>query len=972
VDSESIIRDLEARLAASEREVKATREMFQLAVDSIPWCVWWKDTEGRYLGVNRSLVEAAGLSDVTQMIGKYDPDLWAPEDAIKYRMDDKRVMETGRPEYGIMEKQERSDGKTYHLETNKIPLRDAQGQVIGSLGTFQDVTERQMMQEELKRHRDDLELLVEARTRELEEEIAERHAAQTQLAEQAQELVEANQALRDAEKAKSAFFANVSHELRTPLTLILAPLESALAGSYGSLEDGLADALKTVHNSAVRLLELVTSILDISRLEAGKMTANPVPVELERLLETILGDFLPLAAKRRQELSWELRSEQPLMTDPYLLERIVFNLVSNALKFTPPGGAIQVRASVAQDWLSLQVSDDGIGIAAEDLPQLFRKFSQVESSYTRRFEGTGLGLAMVREFAHLLGGDVELSSSPGRGSTFTVRVPAPPAQPQLPAAASSRLSRPQAQVDSDWAEVLDGEGADILIAEDNEDLARYVAETLRPLGTIGWACDGEVALRMARQCKPVLIVSDVMMPNRDGMWLCRQVRREFPDDPPPVLLLTALSERKALLEGWDAGAADFLHKPFHPLELTTRVRSLLQARRQRLAALEERRQLEERLFESQRLDSLGLMAGGIAHDFNNLLAVVTGHLELAECSAPLSEAVKECLQEAALAAQRAAGLSRQMLTYVGKMPPRKAPLDLALAARETAQMLERGLLSKPLLHLDLSPATVAADRSQIDQVVLNLITNGAESVTDGARAVLEVQTGVADFSAEFLGEKEGGRFAFLRVQDNGCGMDEETRKRIFDPFFTTKFTGRGLGLAAVHGILRSHSARCRIVSQPGQGTTFWVLFSPSAEAAEHRLPQPGQGWRGQGTILLVEDEPQVRGMMARMLRYCGFQVHQASCAEEARTLLEREHEPYRAALIDVILPDSDGQDLARLLQSMEPGLQCLLCSGFQGSAERNSGFKVLLKPFSMGLLQQSLRELLEGLSGEPDGMPRPG
>lgn len=958
VVQESVIRDLEARLAASQLEVQATREMFQLAMDSIPWCIWWKDTEGRYLGVNKSLVEAAGLSSVSEMIGNYDGDLWAPEDALKYRTDDVRVMQTGVPEYGLVETQERGDGAVHHLETNKVPLRNAQGEIIGSLGTFQDVTERIQLQKELRRHRDELERLVEERTRKLEEEIRERQAAQAQLAQQAKELAEANEAMREAEKAKSAFFANVSHELRTPLTLILAPLESALSGSYGPLDAGLSEALNTAHNSSVRLLELVTSILDVSRLEAGRMTATPAPCQVDKLLQTLLNDFTPLARKRRQELSWNLQPTGNRLLDPYLLERILFNLVSNALKFTPEHGRVTVSARLEDDWLRLEVSDTGIGIAPEDQKTLFRKFRQVESSYTRRFEGTGLGLAMVRDFSRLMGGDVELDSVLGEGSTFIVRLPAPVAAE--PAISQTTTLRPMAAATASWtASDSEGSGPDILIAEDNEDLARYLAETLAPYGRVRWARDGEIALAMARASKPALIVADVMMPNRDGMSLCREVQTLFADDPPPVLLLTALSERKALLAGWDAGASDFLHKPFHPLELTTRVRSMLKSRAERLAALEERRRLEERLFEAQRLDSLGLMAGGIAHDFNNILTVVTGHLELVEHSGPLDESVQACIKEAAAAAQRAAGLSRQMLTYVGKISSKRTNLDLALVTEDTAAMLERGLLSKPAILRELSEAPVTADRSQIDQVVLNLITNGAEAARPDSRPIIRVQTGVRHFSAEFLGQEKGGRFAFLRVQDNGCGMDEPTRKRIFDPFFSTKFTGRGLGLAAVHGILRAHGAHCKIESKLGEGTTFWVLFEPALHETTPSKESHEPGWQGQGTILLVDDEPLVRAMVSRMLSISGFEVVEAESARQAITALETRDREYRAALVDVILPDGDGFEVAKALQRLQPRLPCLLCAGYQGEADRDSQYSLLTKPFTLTGLQKSLRKLIE-------------
>lgn len=948
------IAELEAALEISRQEARGTREMFQLAMDSIPWCIWWKDTEGRYLGCNRHLTEAAGLRDVSDLIGKTDLDVWDRDDAIKYRTDDSRIMASGRPEVNILERQIRSGGTVHFVETNKVPLLDGQGVIIGTLGTFQDVTERQMLQEEVRRHRDELEVIVEERTRKLGEEIAERQAAEARLVQQARELAEANQALREAEKAKSAFFANVSHELRTPLTLILAPVESALSASYGSISPDLHGALSTVHNSALRLLELVSSILDMSRLEAGKLTFQPVATQSDRLLDTLLRDFLPLAEKRSQSLTWRLEDGATRSLDPYLLERILYNLVSNALKFTPQGGRVEVEEWVDDNWLHLQVRDDGIGIAAEDQVDLFRKFHQVESSFTRKYEGTGLGLAMVREFTQLMGGAVELRSARGEGTVILVRIPAPlaagePAPPMLhpkPTAVAGR---------EDWVGALRGEGPEILIAEDNEELACYVAQILQDLGRIRWAPDGEVALQMFRECRPALVVSDVMMPRRDGLSLCREIQKE--PDPPPVLLLTALAERKALLDAWDAGAADFLTKPFHAIELTTRARSLLHSRAERERAALEKRKLEERLFEAQKLDSLGLMAGGVAHDFNNLLSVVIGNLELVEMMEPRPAEVMESLREASRASQRAAELSRQMLTYVGQVPPKKDTLDLAAATRDIGGFVSRGLLPKPILHMNLKTAFVEADRSQLHQVLLNLVTNAAESGCGRQRVDVWIETGVRHFPDSFLEGEKGGTFAYIRVEDSGMGMDDETRRRVFDPFFSTKFTGRGLGLAAVHGILRSHRAHSRIESVPGQGTVFWVLFPLSSKQATEMVEPASSSWTGNGAVLVVDDEPQVRKVMAGILKVSGFEVIQAGSVEEAKEIATPGR-GLRAAVLDIILPDGDGYQLAEALQSRFPELPCLLCSGYQGDREREAAYRLLPKPFSVSELQDALRQLL--------------
>src|SRR5262245_12105463 len=256
----------------------------------------------------------------------------------------------------------------------------------------------------------------------------------------AQEIQEANRKLREAneeltrlyektrelDRLKTDFLANVSHELRTPLTLILAPVESLLAGDTGDLPGPQRASLRTVHNNAVRLLQMVTGLLDLAKLESGQAEVKREAVEVVALSRSVLADFQPALAQKQLEGRFEAVPPAAwVQMDRYLYERILFNLLSNAVKFTPAGGTVSVLLRVEGERLRLSVSDTGGGIAPADLPNLFRKFRQLEGSSTRRFEGTGLGLALVKEFAGLLGGAVSVDSTPGQGSAFTVECLAP-------------------------------------------------------------------------------------------------------------------------------------------------------------------------------------------------------------------------------------------------------------------------------------------------------------------------------------------------------------------------------------------------------------------------------------------------------------------------------------------------------------------------------------------------------------------
>jgi PAS domain S-box-containing protein len=447
---------------------------------------------------------------------------------------------------------------------------------------------------------------------ELEREISRRKRAQARLAEK-------HRQLQEAERLKSEFFANISHELRTPLTLILAPLESILTENSSDLPAGQRSTLTTVHNNAVRLLQMVAGLLDFSKLDAGKIELKREPLELVQLTRSIVGEFQPMARRKSQALTFDSPcSELSANLDRYLYERILFNLISNALKFTPRDGSIAVRIDQAGERVCLSVADTGIGIAETDLKNLFQRFRQLEGSASRRFEGTGLGLAMVKEFAELMDGSVSVTSHPGEGSTFRVSFDAlefgTGIHESTPRSESQSAALIYAKFDSDdpneqaadrctdiwvdgqsahWAEEnrIDGSSGsqqpeglpEVVIAEDSPELAGYIASLLRPHCRCSIAGNGREAAELVQRLRPDLVLSDVMMPELDGFTLCRRLKADKDTRQIPVVLLTALSHRGALLKGWEAGADEYLFKRFHPVELVARVKSIVgsvQARRE--------------------------------------------------------------------------------------------------------------------------------------------------------------------------------------------------------------------------------------------------------------------------------------------------------------------------------------------------------------------------------------------------------
>ncbi len=414
--------------------------------------------------------------------------------------------------------------------------------------------------------------------------------------------------LAKLDKAKTIFFSNVSHELRTPLTLMIGPTQAALESREQALG---GDDLNLVFRNQNRLLKLVNSLLDFARLEAGRFTSMFQPVNLASFTAELASGFS--SATERGGLSLQVSCpplQEPVYIDPVSWEKIVLNLLSNALKFTHHGG-IEVSVASEDTYALLQVKDTGIGIAATDLPKLFDRFHRVEGAHGRSHEGTGIGLALVRELVHLHGGSINVASVLGHGTTISVRIPLGKehiAADRILSSAPLQAAADRAYVDEamSWmtADVdtpmrslgsasLFGPVADdpatrqkILLADDNADMRHYIGRLLSPQWNVKVVGDGEAALRAARTEHPDLIVTDVMMPMLDGFGLLRALR----DDPAtasiPVLLLSARAGLEARIEGFEAGADDYLAKPFSGRELVARVSSMLALTRARREALQ--------------------------------------------------------------------------------------------------------------------------------------------------------------------------------------------------------------------------------------------------------------------------------------------------------------------------------------------------------------------------------------------------
>ena len=390
---------------------------------------------------------------------------------------------------------------------------------------------------------------------------------------------------------------------------------------------------------------------------------------------------------------------------------------------------------------------------------------------------------------------------------------------------------------------------------------------------------------------------------------------------------------------------------------------------------DERIKFERQIQQTQKLESLGVLAGGIAHDFNNILMAVLGHSELAlDELSPMSPA-RRSIKEIETAARRAAELCRQMLAYSGKATFFLEKVDLRGMIEEMVHLLQTSISKKAILNLDLEKGLppIMADPGQIRQIIMNLIINASDAI--GQRSgVITISLGAVKCDADYLSrtdlfkELAPGYYVYFEVTDTGCGMDRETLEHIFEPFFTTKFAGRGLGLAAVLGIVRAHKGAIKVYSEKDRGTTFKVLF-PALEAGSlNGSTEPDKDiavWKGSGTILIADDEESLRALGSSMLEHLGFKVIAAADGKEAVDLYASYPEKIDLVILDLTMPHMDGSQAFSELKRINPEVNVIIASGYNKDdvGARFAGKNlagVLQKPYSMSKLKELLSVIFNG------------
>jgi signal transduction histidine kinase len=641
------------------------------------------------------------------------------------------------------------------------------------------------------------------------------------------------EALAEIDRAKTAFFSNVSHEFRTPLTLILGPVEDGLADQDHPLPPVQRERQELVHRNGLRLLKLVNTLLDFSRIEAGRVQASYVPTGLASLTADLASAFRSAIEKAGIRLTVECAPlPEAVWVDREMWEKIVLNLLSNAFKFTFEGEiAVSLRAKGER--VELSVRDTGTGIPEEELPRIFERFHRVKGVKGRTYEGSGIGLSLVQELVRLHGGDVRVESAAGKGTTFTVSLPFGNAH--LPQDRLEVASHLDSTATGAAAYVQEAQGwsaqatepathpaahrswprgssatpqGHLLLADDNADMREYLRRLLEGPFTVEAVENGTRALEAARARPPDLVLADVMMPGLDGFGLLRELKADPKTAAVPVILLSARAGQEATVGGLAAGADDYLAKPFNARELLARVEGTVRLARERA---ERERLLRERAdFEQQ-------LIGIVSHDLRTPLSAITMSAAMLLRRPDLEERQRKPLGRIFASAERAIRMVRDLLDFTqarlgGGLPIQPEALDFHAFARQVVEEIQVAHPERVIRLEQHGDGWGVWDGDRLAQVLGNLLGNA-------------LQYSPADTPVEVRIRGEAGEMVLV-VHNTGEPIPGEVLPQLFKPMQRGAATAEkcsrsvGLGLYIVDQLVRAHGGTLEVKSTEAEGTTF--------------------------------------------------------------------------------------------------------------------------------------------------------
>ncbi len=798
-----------------------------------------------------------------------------------------------------------------------------------------------------------------------------------------QDLNELYGKVTELDRLKTNFFANVSHELRTPLALILAPVERLLS----SVPDPAARRdLSVVRRNALLLHRHVNDLLDVSKLEVGKMELHYTRLDVAALARTIAGIFESVVGERGIRVEVQTPGTAVAEVDGEKVQRVFMNLISNAFKYAPDDSAVRLALAEDGEHLTFTVEDTGPGVPAEFRATIFERFQQGDRETQRRYAGTGLGLSIVKEFVEMHGGTITVGETAGGGASFRVRLPRRAPQGvevqvspwsstdavlQRLANAPARERVVEAPIPGPSPELNRPE---ILVVEDNADMRDFICRVLEPEAQTRAVENGQEALAAMQERAPDLVVTDMMMPVMTGDELIAALRREERWRDVPVILLTARADEELKLNLLAEGAQDYVMKPFSIEELRARVRNQLQTKLTRdmlRRALDSRSQDLAGMVQELAAARTAAEAANAAKD--DFLAVLSHELRTpltpalaaasALMSAPPTDAAE--LRELLAIIRRNIELEVRLVDDLldvtriirGKMRLRSAPVDLHSVLRDALAMAGPALEKKNIAtEIDLAPVTplVRGDAARLTQVFSNLLTNAAKFTSAGGTVTLR--------------SVPQGDTVRVEVTDTGIGIAPEILPQIFDPFrqgevgTTRRFGGLGLGLSVARGLVEAHDGTIAARSEGhGRGATFVVELPALAEGtvapvAPPTLPAAAETSRAL-RVLLVEDHEDTRHVLHRLMTRWGHEVTTAENVAHAWRELGGE-KTFDLLLTDVGLPDGSGlQIIEKLRETSNAPAVAMSGFGMESDVARAhaAGFvEHLTKPVAV----EKLRELL--------------
>jgi signal transduction histidine kinase len=680
------------------------------------------------------------------------------------------------------------------------------------------------------------------------------------------ELAVANDQLKTIIQQRGEFLANVSHELRTPLSMVLAPLDEVLA-FRGSVSESVGQSLAIVRRNADRLRLLVDDLLDVVRIETAQFRLQREECDGRDLIIEIVRSAQGLAKAREVQLSCVATSQRvDLNIDVARIERVMFNLITNAIKFSPVGGAVEIRLDVSEKEAVFRCRDSGPGIPDEFRERVFERHFQIYAGTPRMSAGLGLGLAIAKEIVEAHAGKIACQSLEGTNSSgceFVVTLPlaefatnSSSTVTGVNALRSLTTSSSFASFESSGVEpspqhaislsypvtphleldASDNNGCDVLVIDDEHDVRQFLQTSLTKNYRTLAAETAEAGVETAKLVKPRCILLDMMLPDHDGLWVLRQLRASLELQDTKILMLTAQSDESVKLLALKSGIDDFLSKPFGVAELDARVAGLIRASQLQTQlrkethdlelALRQLKATEAQLFQSEKIRAIGNLAAGLLHEMNNPINYTLMAVTMLKRDFSNGKAIDETIDDIEQGVTRIGDIIGDLRSFAY---PDQSHITAPVRLREMIETAIRFALNElrsvtPVLSVP-DEIFVDVSKSQVTQLLLNLLTNAAKATmltTDGRSPRIAINATV-----------QAGRVA-VTVQDNGVGMSAEVLARITEPFFTTSEPGQGmgLGLSISETIARTHGSRLTFDSKPQIGTlvTFDLPISRSADS----------------------------------------------------------------------------------------------------------------------------------------------